>query len=88
MSWPFFFFGLAMIALQLGVYWYGFRHGSYPAAFALGFASWLVAGTFGHEGLHYGISRRFPWLNHALGYSSMFAMCNPIVWKHQVRICK
>lgn len=83
MGWPFFLLGLAMMGVQAAIYWYGFRHGSYPAAFALGLASWLVAGTFGHEGLHYGISRRFPWLNHALGYVSMFAMCNPTIWTHQ-----
>lgn len=85
MTWPFFLFGLATIAVQIAIWWHGFRHGSFPAAFALGLVSWLVAGTFGHEGLHWGISRRFPWLNHVLGFYATAAMANPIIWKHQVR---
>ncbi len=84
MAWPFFLFGLAAIGLQVAIYLYGYLHGSYPAAFALGLVSWLVAGTFGHEGLHYGISRRYPWLNHVLGFYSISTIANPIIWKHQV----
>jgi hypothetical protein len=83
MAWPFFLFGLAVMALQLTIYATAYRHGSFPAAFALGLVSWLLAGVFGHEGLHWGISRRHPWLNHILGFYATAAMANPIIWKHQ-----
>lgn len=83
MSWPFFLFGLAMIVVQITIYYYGFLRGSYPAALALGLVSWLLAGVFGHEGLHYGISRRHRWLNHVLGYFSISTVANPFIWKHQ-----
>lgn len=85
MAWSFFLWGLAMIALQVGLFVYGYLRGSFLSAVALGLVSWLVAGTFGHEGLHYGISRRFPWLNHVLGFYSISTIANPIIWKHQVR---
>lgn len=83
MAWPFFLFGLVAIVVQVVIYMYGYLRGSYAAAFALGVVSWLVAGTFGHEGLHYGISRRHPWLNHVLGFYSIGTIANPIIWKHQ-----
>jgi hypothetical protein len=50
MAWPNFLFGLALVGLQLYIYFYGYLRGSVPAPLALGAVSWLVAGTFGHDG--------------------------------------
>ncbi|GAB5037892.1 delta 5 fatty acid desaturase [Nannochloropsis oceanica] len=84
MPWPYFTFGICLILLQWYLYFNVFLHnGSALGGVALGAVSWMVVGMYGHEGLHYGISRKFPAINLWLGGYAMGWMSNPFIWTLQ-----